>query len=105
MDKTVNHLIVDLELIRRLDKNGPRYTSYPTADRFVETFKAATYSKWVAKRESDGVARPLSLYIHIPFCNTLCFYCACNKVITKDLSLIHISEPTRLGMISYAVFC
>lgn len=86
MDKTVNHLIVDLELIRRLDKNGPRYTSYPTADRFVETFNAATYSKWVAKRESDGVARPLSLYIHIPFCNTLCFYCACNKVITKDKS-------------------
>jgi oxygen-independent coproporphyrinogen III oxidase len=84
MDKTVNHLIVDLELIRRLDKNGPRYTSYPTADRFVETFNAATYSKWVAKRESDGVAHPLSLYIHIPFCNTLCFYCACNKVITKD---------------------
>jgi len=82
----VNHLIVDLELIRRLDRNGPRYTSYPTADRFVETFNAATYSDWVAKRERDGVARPLSLYIHIPFCNTLCFYCACNKVITKDRS-------------------
>jgi oxygen-independent coproporphyrinogen-3 oxidase len=86
MDESVNHLIVDLELIRRLDKNGPRYTSYPTADRFVETFNAATYSKWVAKREHDGIARPLSLYIHIPFCNTLCFYCACNKVITKDKS-------------------
>jgi oxygen-independent coproporphyrinogen-3 oxidase len=86
MDESVNHLIVDLDLIRRLDKNGPRYTSYPTADRFVETFNAATYSKWVAKRENDGVARPLSLYIHIPFCNTLCFYCACNKVITKNRS-------------------
>ena len=86
MDESVNHLIVDLDLIRRLDKNGPRYTSYPTADRFVETFNAATYSKWVAKRENDGVARPLSLYVHIPFCNTLCFYCACNKVITKDRS-------------------
>jgi oxygen-independent coproporphyrinogen III oxidase len=86
MDESVNHLIVDLDLIRRLDKNGPRYTSYPTADRFVETFNAATYSKWVAKRESDGFARPLSLYIHIPFCNTLCFYCACNKVITKNRS-------------------
>ncbi len=86
MGNAVNQLIVDLELIRRLDKNGPRYTSYPTADRFVETFNAATYSGWVAKRERDGMARPLSLYVHIPFCNTLCFYCACNKVITKDRS-------------------
>jgi oxygen-independent coproporphyrinogen III oxidase len=84
MDKNVNHLIVDLELIRRLDKNGPRYTSYPTADRFVESFNAESYGKWVAKREIDGINRPLSLYIHIPFCNTLCFYCACNKVITKN---------------------
>ena len=84
MDKSVNHLIVDLELIRRLDKNGPRYTSYPTADRFTESFNAESYRKWVAKREIGGIERPLSLYIHIPFCNTLCFYCACNKVITKD---------------------
>jgi oxygen-independent coproporphyrinogen-3 oxidase len=86
MANSVNHVIVDLELIRRLDKNGPRYTSYPTADRFAETFTAATYGKWVAKRESSGESRPLSLYLHIPFCNTLCFYCACNKVITKDRS-------------------
>jgi oxygen-independent coproporphyrinogen III oxidase len=84
MDKSVNQLIVDLELIRRLDKNGPRYTSYPTADRFVETYNAESYCKWVAKREIAGNVRPLSLYIHIPFCNTLCFYCACNKVITKN---------------------
>jgi oxygen-independent coproporphyrinogen-3 oxidase len=81
-----NQLVVDLELIRRLDKNGPRYTSYPTADRFVEAFNAETYSQWLLKREIGGVSRPLSLYIHIPFCNTLCFYCACNKVITKDRS-------------------
>lgn len=86
MDKSVNQLIVDLELIRRLDKNGPRYTSYPTADRFTEAFNAGSYSQWVEKREIGGVARPFSLYIHIPFCNTLCFYCACNKVITKDRS-------------------
>jgi oxygen-independent coproporphyrinogen III oxidase len=85
MDKSLNQLIVDLELIRRLDKNGPRYTSYPTADRFAETFTAESYRKWVAKRDIGG-DRPLSLYIHIPFCNTLCFYCACNKVITKDRS-------------------
>jgi len=86
MNKDANNLEVDLELIRRLDKNGPRYTSYPTADRFVEAFNAESYKNWVAKREIGGIARPLSLYIHIPFCNTLCFYCACNKVITKDKS-------------------
>ncbi|MDD2914413.1 MAG: oxygen-independent coproporphyrinogen III oxidase [Gallionella sp.] len=82
----VNQLIVDLELIRRLDKNGPRYTSYPTADRFAKDFNAESYAGWLAKRRADSVARPLSLYIHIPFCNTLCFYCACNKIITKDRS-------------------
>ncbi len=81
-----NQLVVDLDLIRRLDKNGPRYTSYPTADRFSDSFDAKTYEQWLARREVGGVSRPLSLYIHIPFCNTLCFYCACNKVITKDKS-------------------
>ena len=81
-----NQLVVDLDLIRRLDKNGPRYTSYPTADRFADTFDARSYEQWLSKREVGGVSRPLSLYIHIPFCNTLCFYCACNKVITKDKS-------------------
>jgi oxygen-independent coproporphyrinogen-3 oxidase len=81
--KASTELEVDLELIRRLDKNGPRYTSYPTADRFVGSFNADAYSNWIAKRETN---RPLSLYFHIPFCNTLCFYCACNKVITKDRS-------------------
>ncbi|MBI5006354.1 MAG: oxygen-independent coproporphyrinogen III oxidase [Nitrosomonadales bacterium] len=81
-----SQLEVDLDLIRRLDKNGPRYTSYPTADRFVEAFNAETYAQWVKKREIGGVSKPLSLYVHIPFCNTLCFYCACNKVVTKDFS-------------------
>ncbi len=79
-----SNLEVDLDLIRRLDRNGPRYTSYPTADRFVETFNAESYQNWVAKRAAGASNPPLSLYIHLPFCNTLCFYCACNKVITKD---------------------
>ncbi|HAF44722.1 MAG TPA: oxygen-independent coproporphyrinogen III oxidase [Gallionellaceae bacterium] len=81
-----SQLEVDLDLIRRLDKNGPRYTSYPTADRFAEAFNAETYIQWVRKRETVGSSRALSLYVHIPFCNTLCFYCACNKVVTKDFS-------------------
>ena len=82
----IQTLDVDMELIRKLDHNGPRYTSYPTADRFVEAFNADTYKTWAAKRNIGGVQRPLSIYVHIPFCNTLCFYCGCNKVITKDKS-------------------
>ncbi|MBR0564672.1 oxygen-independent coproporphyrinogen III oxidase [Azoarcus sp. L1K30] len=77
-------LIFDPQLIRRFDINGPRYTSYPTADRFVEAFDASALKDWLAKRAVGGVSRPLSLYFHIPFCNTICYYCACNKIITKD---------------------
>jgi len=86
MSININPLVVDLDLIHRLDKNGPRYTSYPTADRFEATFSVEDYKGWINKRRKEAVSRPLSLYIHIPFCNTLCFYCACNKVITKDRS-------------------
>jgi oxygen-independent coproporphyrinogen-3 oxidase len=77
-------LVFDPQLIRRFDINGPRYTSYPTADRFVEAFNADALKAWLAKRTVGGVSKPLSLYFHIPFCNTICYYCACNKIITKD---------------------
>jgi len=77
---------VDLDLIRKLDRSGPRYTSYPTADRFVEAFNADAYMAWCRKRNIGGIQRPLSIYVHIPFCNTVCFYCACNKIVTKDRS-------------------
>lgn len=76
----------DPDLIRQLDRLGPRYTSYPTADRFIEAFDVASYKAWAAKRHVGGFKQPLSLYFHIPFCNTLCYYCACNKIITKDRS-------------------
>ena len=72
------------ELIRRFDKLGPRYTSYPTADRFTADFKADDYIAYLKERAGQEVKKPLSLYIHIPFCASLCYYCACNKVITKD---------------------
>lgn len=75
---------IDLDLIRRLDRNGPRYTSYPTADRFVEAFGPAAYRSWAAKRNIGGIRRPLSIYVHLPFCSTICFYCACNKIVTRD---------------------
>ncbi|MCK6432604.1 MAG: radical SAM protein, partial [Aquabacterium sp.] len=73
-------------MLRRLDRPGPRYTSYPTADRFVEAFGAHEYEQALRQRGCGAVvggAPALSLYIHIPFCESVCYYCACNKVITR----------------------
>ncbi|MGD8589081.1 MAG: oxygen-independent coproporphyrinogen III oxidase [Chromatiales bacterium] len=78
-------IVFDLALIEKYDQNGPRYTSYPTAVQFHEDFTEADYTRLA--RESNGSGRPLSLYFHIPFCDTVCFYCACNKVATKDRTL------------------
>ena len=76
--------LLPAELLRRYDVAGPRYTSYPTADRFVEAFGAADYACALAQRAaSPGPAQALSLYVHIPFCESLCYYCACNKIITR----------------------
>ncbi len=74
----------DPQLIKRYDKAGPRYTSYPTAVQFKENYTAETYNAFAAKSNQSGKA--LSLYFHIPFCDTVCFYCGCNKVVTKDRS-------------------
>ena len=71
------------ELLNRFDVSGPRYTSYPTADRFVEAFGEAEYVLALQGRRSLATAQPLSVYVHIPFCESLCYYCACNKIITK----------------------
>ena len=79
-------LIFSPELLRRFDINGPRYTSYPTADRFVASFDANALGEWLVKRGAGKNPHSLSLYFHIPFCNTICYYCACNKIITKDHS-------------------
>ena len=77
-------LEVDLDVIAKRDRNGPRYTSYPTADRFVDSFDSRTYAAWAARRNRTGPQRSLSLYVHLPFCGSLCYYCACNKIITRD---------------------
>ncbi|NDH52164.1 MAG: oxygen-independent coproporphyrinogen III oxidase [Betaproteobacteria bacterium] len=71
------------ELLRRFDVSGPRYTSYPTADRFVEAFSPEEYRIALAQRASVAPAAPLSLYVHIPFCESLCYFCACNKLVTR----------------------
>ncbi|MBO9355344.1 oxygen-independent coproporphyrinogen III oxidase [Bordetella petrii] len=71
------------DILARLDKNGPRYTSYPTADRYDTGFGPAHYRQALTTRAQDPARGPLSLYLHIPFCESLCYYCACNKVITR----------------------
>ncbi|GHU28392.1 coproporphyrinogen-III oxidase [Betaproteobacteria bacterium] len=85
MASFTDHLIFDEALIRRFDINGPRYTSYPTADRFGPEFDANAYRQRLEQRRDDPQDRkPFSLYFHLPFCSTICYYCACNKIITGD---------------------
>ena len=76
-----HELIWNKELISRYDTAGPRYTSYPTAVQFSESLDQDSYLKAAARSKAKNSA--LSLYIHIPFCSTICYYCACNKIITK----------------------
>jgi oxygen-independent coproporphyrinogen III oxidase len=81
----MNHQIIfDAELLRRYDKSGPRYTSYPTAVQFHTGFTETDYREQAKQGNTTSTRRPLSLYFHLPFCDTVCFYCACNKVVTKD---------------------
>lgn len=76
------------QLIRRFDTSGPRYTSYPTADRFNAEFSEASYLRYLQQRAGNAGSPPLSIYVHLPFCESLCYFCACNKIITKDHSRV-----------------
>lgn len=75
----------DRELIRKYDRPGPRYTSYPTAPQFRDDFGSADYSQLLleSRREEGGGALPLSVYLHLPFCETRCFFCGCNVIISR----------------------
>ncbi len=87
------------ELLQRYDVPGPRYTSYPTADRFVEAFGEQDYLQALEQRRQGVASRrlPLSLYVLVPFCASLCYYCACNKIITKhhDKALTYLDYLER----------
>jgi oxygen-independent coproporphyrinogen III oxidase len=72
------------ELIRKFDKSGPRYTSYPTADRFHADFTDQSYHVYLEQRANKTDNPPLSIYVHLPYCESLCYFCACNKIITRD---------------------
>ena len=80
--RTNNNVCFDQDLIERYGGRGPRYTSYPTALQFDEKFTAADYERVALASNASG--RPLSVYVHIPFCRSLCYYCACNKIVTRN---------------------
>ena len=80
MTNILPNIEISEELIRRFDALGPRYTSYPTADRFNDKFDERSYIKYLEEPSSA----PLSIYVHLPFCASICYYCGCNKIITKD---------------------
>jgi oxygen-independent coproporphyrinogen-3 oxidase len=75
---------LDSELVARYDGFGPRYTSYPTAVQFREDFGAEAYAHEARRSNDDPIPRALSVYVHIPFCASPCFYCACTRVVTRD---------------------
>jgi len=81
----MNKLSLTNEQFARYNTSGPRYTSYPTAIEFHDKFTQQDYEA-AATRSNTENNKPLSLYYHIPFCDTICFYCACNKIATKDRS-------------------
>ena len=98
MLKTIN-MTIPTEILQKFDVPGPRYTSYPTADRFVEAFGEAQYLQALQERQLSprSVSSPLSLYVHVPFCASLCYYCACNKIITGNYqkALDYLGDLTK----------
>jgi len=87
---SVPDVCIDSELIARYGGTGPRYTSYPTALHFSDEFAAGEYRKHALRSNEVHSPSPLSVYVHIPFCQALCYYCACNKVITRNSSRVNI---------------
>ncbi len=81
-------LSINLDLIKKYDKPGPRYTSYPTAPQFNESFTHENYLDEIIKTNNEKNPPDLSLYFHIPYCDTLCYFCGCNMIITRNRSRI-----------------
>ncbi|WP_129645471.1 oxygen-independent coproporphyrinogen III oxidase [Peristeroidobacter agariperforans] len=77
-------LTCDPELLRRYDQPGPRYTSYPTAPQFGPHFQEAMLREYIRRSNEELIPRRLSLYVHVPYCTSPCFYCGCNRIITRD---------------------
>jgi oxygen-independent coproporphyrinogen III oxidase len=77
-------LTFDPDLLTRYDRPGPRYTSYPTAPQFTGAFGESQLKEYARRTNEEPEPRPLSVYVHIPFCSSPCFYCGCNRIITRD---------------------
>ncbi len=78
----IHHVEFDAGLISRLSQSGPRYTSYRTADRFSDAFTYRDYLHAVTHARGRGGRQPCSLYLQIPTCDTACYHCGCNMIVT-----------------------
>jgi oxygen-independent coproporphyrinogen-3 oxidase len=84
----MNAPIFDSQLLAKYDVVGPRYTSYPTAPQFTNAFGEAQYRDHARASNDDPIPRPLSIYVHLPFCASPCFYCGCSRIVTRDRSRV-----------------
>ncbi|MGJ8664292.1 MAG: oxygen-independent coproporphyrinogen III oxidase [Marinicella sp.] len=96
-----SHVTFDLELIKKYNLSGPRYTSYPTAVVFNDDYRESQHQKNLIECHTLTQNKPLSLYFHIPFCDTICFFCACNKIATKkrekaDVYLDYLEQEIQM---------
>jgi oxygen-independent coproporphyrinogen-3 oxidase len=82
----ITPLEFDASLVRKYDKPGPRYTSYPTAVQFGPAFDEAMLREHIRRSNEEPIPRQLSLYVHVPYCFSPCFYCGCNRIITRDVA-------------------
>lgn len=96
MNSRLKNTVISTEIIDQLDISGPRYTSYPSADCFVDAYTEDAHIVSLQHRLATSVGLPISIYIHIPFCESLCFFCACNKIVTKN----HTHSATYLAYIA-----
>lgn len=80
----MNKTLFNKEAIQRYDTTGPRYTSYPTALQFTEAYKKSDYLNSVNESNNNPIPSPISLYFHIPFCDSVCYYCGCSKIVTRN---------------------
>jgi len=95
------HIAFDPDLLRRYDQPGPRYTSYPTAPAFTADFGSTQLRAHALRTNEEPIPKPLSIYVHVPYCFNPCFYCGCNRIITRDRSraapyLLRLARETEL---------
>ena len=79
---------IDIDVLKKFNQPGPRYTSYPTAPLFSPEFTAADYTREIIETNSESATGDLSLYFHFPFCEKLCYFCGCNMMVTQNRQMI-----------------